>query len=199
MFQFVINFLDLFFKRNQGIIGFVGIKFSDSHHFDFQQLQDILTYNFPDEILFKRLKSGINMTYHSVLTGTFFKPFVLINPVLDEYFFQRSKKELLQQFFLLNFEFHLQKIFGMLATHPQHIADIHETGFLIMNDTTIRRNAHLTIGKSIQSIYRFIGRRTRLQVYQNFNICRGIIIYFSDFNFPFFRSPDDRFYHLSRI
>ena len=86
----------------------------------------------------------------------------------------------------------MQRIVCRMA---QHVAHFEEVRFVVHDHTTVRRNADLTVRKSIQGIDRFVWRYTRSQMHQDLYIFRCIIVHFLDLDLPFIVCLQDRFDH----
>ncbi len=158
MSQVKVYFVYLFLDGNQRVVGFVRVKLSDAHHLYIKQFQKVFAGNFADEIFLERLQSLVYVCNNLILRCTVFETFVFVNAVFDKYFFERSEEQLFLQFGFLNLKFGLQQVHGMLTTDSQHFTHAQKAWLVVVNHTTVGRNAQLAIGKSIQGINRFVGR-----------------------------------------
>ena len=124
------------------------------------------------------------MCYSLVHVFRILKFLVLVNPLFDEDFLQRCKKQSLFLLGFLNFQFSSQQVEGVVCRVAQDFTYTQEMRFVVSDYAAIGRYTDFTVRKCIQRINRLIRGYARRKVNEDLHITGCIIVDLLDFYFP---------------
>ena len=172
VFQFLFDFGNQF-------VGLVLIELKDALHLDFQQTEQVVTYDLPHKVLLERFQSLIDILEGSIGVLCILEWFTFIDAFLDEYLFQRTEVQLLQEFVATDFQLTLDQALGVIDRTAQHIAHRKELRQMLVDNAAVRADADFAIREGIEGIDGLITRYARHQVYEYLHVCRGVVVHLS--------------------
>ena len=198
MIQVIFHFIYIRLNISNFIGSFLNVKLGDFPYWFLAEMQHILTGDFFNKELTIRIESLLDSTYLVIPAGSILLQ-LLIQALLEENLLQRNLMPLVTQFFQSDFQLTAKQIHGIVGVDTQDFLHRHQAGLTVENHAGIGRIRHAAIRKSIQSVYRLVGRNTRIQMQQNFGLTGGIIINLLDFQLPFLDLRSDRLNQVGSV
>jgi hypothetical protein len=109
-----------------------------------------------------------------------FESAIFIDTFFNEDLFKRSEEEGFLLFGFFDLKFSTKEVTGTFGGVSKEVGEREEVRFIVINHTTIRRDADFTVGKSIKGVNRLIGRDSGCEVNKDFNLLCSIIIDFTN-------------------
>ena len=139
-------------------VGLVGVEFQDAGHLYLHEAEYVVAGDFAKEILLEWVEPTVDVGHGLVHGGTLFKVFVFVDTLLDEDFFEREEVQRLAQLVALYAQLGLQQRFGAVGVAAQHLAHREEERLVVAYHAAVGRQAHLAVGKGIESVDGFVRR-----------------------------------------
>ena len=154
----VLHLIDSHLDIGQLLHGFLNVELGDFSDRLLAKLQNIVTGDF----LFELVAIGVESAFHLLhLILPSLRAFILhdfVDTFLEEYFLEGNPMPTVLQLAELDFQFLAKEVFGAHCVVAQDIAGGHEDGFIVYNDTSLRREGYLAVGESIEGIDGLVGR-----------------------------------------
>ena len=166
-------------------VGLVFVELQYALHLDFEQSQQVVAGHFAHKVFLKRLESLVDILQCSIGRFCILKLFTFVYTFFDEYLFERTEVQLLEQFVASYLEFALDEVFGVIHRASQHIAHREELRHAVVDHTAVGRYAYLAIGECIQGIDGLIARHAWHQVYQYLDTRGRVVIHLACFYLAF--------------
>ena len=96
--QVAVDACNLIFHPGDGVVGLVFIEFQDSGHFDVHQFEDIVLSHFPYHLRIERREPFVDVCAGRVHIFGLFEVAVFVNPLFDEYLFERGEMQAFLKF-----------------------------------------------------------------------------------------------------
>ena len=182
--QVVLGLLDVHVDVGNLLFGFLDVEDGNLAHGLLTQFQHMLAGNLLAEKLAVRIKPSLDAGHLVIPRGEVFLFKYLVDALLEEYLFQRHPVPTVFQFCQLDFQFLPQQVAGAEGRVAQNLAGGHEDGFVVHDDTGLRREAYLATGEGVEGIDHLVGRNTGREVAHNLHFGSGVVVHLLDFDFP---------------
>ena len=157
--------LDLLLQVFHQFVRFLGVELGDAEHLDLEQFLDILRAHLADELRLERREGFVNELNQLLFIRRVLIAFLLIDAVLDEYLLEGGIEILLLQLRLLYLEFPLEQRLRVVAREFEQVTYRRKDRFAVLHYAAVRRDIDFAVRERIESIYRFVGRRTRRKLH----------------------------------
>ena len=165
--QFLVYLLHLVLDAGDVLLGLILVELQDAGHLDFHQSEDIVLRHLAHHLGVPGSQTLVNPFAGSIHRLGILELLILIDALFDEDLFQCGKMKGLHQFAPADESFLLQQVQRRIYIPAQHIADRKETRLLLVNHTTVGRDADFAVGTGIEGIYGLVAAGSRRQVNQN--------------------------------
>ena len=195
MCQLEVDFFDVFLDAGNVLVRLVLVEFQDTCHLDFHQAEDVFLRYFTHEHRIERSQAFVDVFTSGIHVLGLFEFLILVDAFFDEDFFERGEVQAFEQFSPTDFKLFAEESEGIVCRLPEHIAYGEEMRLLLVDDTTVGRDAHLAIREGVERIQCLVRRYARGEMDEDFYLFGSQILYLANLDFPLFAGFHDGVAH----
>ena len=147
----IVYFFDIRFQLGNKLVRLILVELQDTRHLYLHKLEDIFLSHFAYKLRIERCQPFVDMFACGIHILSLFELLVLVDTLFDEDFLQRSEMQGFQRFVALDVQFLTKQRKCIVYRLTEYHTDRKEMRLLVVDDTTVGRNIHLTVGKGIQA------------------------------------------------
>ena len=195
MCQLEVDFLDVFLDAGNVLVRLVLVELQDAGHLDFHEAEDVFLRHFTHEHRIERSQAFVDVFASGIHALGLFEFLVLVDAFFDEDFFERGEVQAFEQFSPTDFKLLAEESEGIVCRLPEYIANGEEMRLLLVDDTTVGRDAHLAIREGVECIQCLVRRYARGEMDEDFYLFGSQILYLANLDFPLFAGFHDGVAH----
>ena len=192
--QAVESVVDFCLQGNESVGCGLGVEAQDAFHFYLQQPQEVVACHIPGQRRLERLEPAVDVCQRGIEVGGLFVLPVLVDPFLDEYFFQRCVQQLFAQFGQRHLQFACYYVAGGVHAVAEHIAHAQEAWFVVADYAAVGGYVDFAVGKGVQGVDGLVGGCAGLQMHEDGRRGCGVVLHLADFYLPAFEGFENRLY-----